>query len=627
MAGTDLGLSGGMRNTLLTLQSLQAKIGTSQERLASGQRVNAMVNAPATFFAARNLNNRANDMMSLKDAMGQAISTVRAGSKGADTIQSLLAQARGLTTAAMGAMGNDATSLTTRKNLAERFDDILDAINGVVDDSTYRGKNLIKGDGKRIDATPESKLDVLKIPGIADARATNVKEEDTYHIDVLGTGAITGDPKNVADAEQARGIQPIIITGKQSNTQGNFNRITVEVIGAPGRDKQITVGNPPDTTTVKFTQDQWQAAKASGQKLSFDHTFNSGTRTTFNVDFDQIEAAQPNHGQGLSNIEKKIDLQVKVTDSHDRSITRDVNASLGNARLSDGENAFEFPTGTVRLSIDEKTLSKSILQKSQQEAWSEHLQWLTSTGSTSNYSNWMQWHAETQLNVNYDIFGGVPTQIDFLNDGTVIGSTGGPMTGAGTFTASIPKPNPEWQVSWFEIRYTPENGAAQNLKVDRLVRNESPETSTKKNELITRLSNAPGTSDDLTVYFDTLKSSSIAIKSQNMQVSGQGLQVDYSQNEWRDLADVESAVKGLDTAEQRLRNGSQALSNSLNIITTRETFTREFSDVLSEGATKLTLLDQNEEGSNLLLLQTRQQLSTTALSLAAKSQQSILNLF
>ena len=45
------------------------------------------------------------------------------------------------------------------------------------------------------------------------------------------------------------------------------------------------------------------------------------------------------------------------------------------------------------------------------------------------------------------------------------------------------------------------------------------------------------------------------------------------------------------------------------------------------GAADLTLADSNEEGANLLALQTRQQLSTTALSLAAQADQNVLRLF
>ena len=48
---------------------------------------------------------------------------------------------------------------------------------------------------------------------------------------------------------------------------------------------------------------------------------------------------------------------------------------------------------------------------------------------------------------------------------------------------------------------------------------------------------------------------------------------------------------------------------------------------LQSGADSLTLADANEEGANLLALLTRQQLSTTALSLASQASQSVLRLF
>ena len=43
--------------------------------------------------------------------------------------------------------------------------------------------------------------------------------------------------------------------------------------------------------------------------------------------------------------------------------------------------------------------------------------------------------------------------------------------------------------------------------------------------------------------------------------------------------------------------------------------------------TVVTLADTNEEAANLLALQTRQQLSSTALSMASQSDQAVLRLF
>ena len=50
-------------------------------------------------------------------------------------------------------------------------------------------------------------------------------------------------------------------------------------------------------------------------------------------------------------------------------------------------------------------------------------------------------------------------------------------------------------------------------------------------------------------------------------------------------------------------------------------------NTLETGAAQLTLADTNEEGANLLALQTRQSLGTTALSIAAQAEQNVLQLF
>ena len=69
------------------------------------------------------------------------------------------------------------------------------------------------------------------------------------------------------------------------------------------------------------------------------------------------------------------------------------------------------------------------------------------------------------------------------------------------------------------------------------------------------------------------------------------------------------------------------MSNNLAIVNTRLDFTTNMINTLQKGADNLTLADMNEEGANLLMLQTRQALGTTALSLASQAAQSVLRLF
>ena len=69
------------------------------------------------------------------------------------------------------------------------------------------------------------------------------------------------------------------------------------------------------------------------------------------------------------------------------------------------------------------------------------------------------------------------------------------------------------------------------------------------------------------------------------------------------------------------------MSSNLSTVQIRQDFTKAMVNTLQTGADSLTLADSNEEGANLLALQTRQQLSTTALSLASQASQAVLRLF
>jgi flagellin len=83
----------------------------------------------------------------------------------------------------------------------------------------------------------------------------------------------------------------------------------------------------------------------------------------------------------------------------------------------------------------------------------------------------------------------------------------------------------------------------------------------------------------------------------------------------------------MDSAISTLRSNTQTLAANLNIITTRQSFTDGMISTLQTGADNLTLADMNQEGANMLMLQTRQSLGTTSLSMSSQAAQSILKLF
>ena len=91
--------------------------------------------------------------------------------------------------------------------------------------------------------------------------------------------------------------------------------------------------------------------------------------------------------------------------------------------------------------------------------------------------------------------------------------------------------------------------------------------------------------------------------------------------------ELNGRITNLDSALTTLRSRTQTLGANVAVLQTRLDFTKDYVNTMTAGAGKLTLADLNEEGANLLALQTRQQLGIQSLAFAGQSEQSILGLF
>jgi flagellin len=132
--------------------------------------------------------------------------------------------------------------------------------------------------------------------------------------------------------------------------------------------------------------------------------------------------------------------------------------------------------------------------------------------------------------------------------------------------------------------------------------------------------------DDLTITLNETGVSTVVISGVTDTSAGD-LALTAAANNWASTADIDAAASDLTASLVTLRSQSQALSSNLQTVQVRQDFTKAMINTLNTGADSLTLADTNEEGANLLALQTRQQLSTTALSLAAQADQNVLRLF
>ncbi|PVB59283.1 flagellin [Labrenzia sp. 011] len=158
----DITLSAAVRQNLLTLQSTADLMSGVQNKLATGLKVNSALDNPNSFFTASGLSSRASDLSNLLDDMGQSLQTIKAADKGIQTVTDLVETAKAKANQAL-----QTQSQYERKRFAEQYNDLLEQIEDVAKDSSYKGKNLLAGDGNDLttifneDATSKLKIEAV----------------------------------------------------------------------------------------------------------------------------------------------------------------------------------------------------------------------------------------------------------------------------------------------------------------------------------------------------------------------------------------------------------------------------------------------------------------------------------
>jgi flagellin-like hook-associated protein FlgL len=133
-------------------------------------------------------------------------------------------------------------------------------------------------------------------------------------------------------------------------------------------------------------------------------------------------------------------------------------------------------------------------------------------------------------------------------------------------------------------------------------------------------------SDNLEVLFNEDGSSKLNVTGVDFDSAGLGL-TSLATTAFDTNSSINSTLDTLKDGIDTLRTQASKFGANLSVVETRQDFTKQMINVLETGAANLTLADTNEEAANLLALQTRQQLSSTALSLASQADQQVLRLF
>jgi flagellin-like hook-associated protein FlgL len=182
---SEISLTAGMRNNLLSLQQTTENIKTTQSKLASGKKVNTPLDNPTNFFAAQNANARASDLATRKDGMSEAIQMTKSADAGIKAITSLIQSAQGVASAAAAT-----SNVTDRANYATTFNTLLSQISQLASDSGYRGTNLLTGDKQTVEFGQETGTATLSINGFT-ATAVGLKLDNAGVTSGQGMGNIS----------------------------------------------------------------------------------------------------------------------------------------------------------------------------------------------------------------------------------------------------------------------------------------------------------------------------------------------------------------------------------------------------------------------------------------------------
>src|ERR1700737_2699310 len=96
MSLSNITLSAAVRQTLLSLQSTADLLSTTQNRLATGKKVNSALDNPTNFFTAAGLDNRASDINNLLDGIGNGVQVLQAANTGITSLQKLVDTAKSI---------------------------------------------------------------------------------------------------------------------------------------------------------------------------------------------------------------------------------------------------------------------------------------------------------------------------------------------------------------------------------------------------------------------------------------------------------------------------------------------------------------------------------------------------
>jgi flagellin-like hook-associated protein FlgL len=734
---SDINLSGAVRRNLLSLQNTAELLGRTQERLATGNKVNSALDNPTNFFTASALNSRASDIGRLLDSVANGVQTLKAADTGIKSLTKLVenaqATARQALQAPKGEYEYKKASLLGDVGLGADVSAKAQGTGFVAADvSVARGTTALSVAADTEAAATSTKSGVL---GTTTLASLGIVDGDSFTIDIEGAGALEvsfGDGAGGAGAGDldldpaADTVQDLI---DAVNGDAAFDGVTMSLV-----DGKLTVTS--DTLESYFTiaagaQDgldalglvandyaasnpALQGLVAAGETLTINGT--AAATITFGTD---VAGGEVSTVEGLidainaetatTDITASLgdDGELILTGVDDTEFTLEGDAAISSLGL---KATSELESSTLTALEDKKftiavnggttiefTLGAKAGQISSQEELAERLQEISGIDdATTVFANGLLTISSEDTDGKFRVGGdddvlealGIerktfsasnPDLADLAGRSieVSVGSqrktiTFGDDAGVGQVNsiaelkgvleeigAELTTETTAEGETVLSITTSDEN-AAKNItisdesdqyalsrlglesgvaeaEVTAIIDPNSRRASLESdfNDLLKQIDSLARDAsyngvnlldgDDLTVIFNETGKSRLDVTGTKFNAEGLGL-LSVVQNDFQDDNKINAMMTNIGSALETLRSQASKFGSQLSVVETRQSFTKELINVLETGAANLTLADLNEEGANLTALQTRQSLSTTALSLAAQSEQNVLQL-
>jgi flagellin-like hook-associated protein FlgL len=615
-------LSASVRQNLLSLQSTAALLATTQNDLATGNKVNSALDNPTEFFTAQGLNNRASDISNLLDSIGNGVQVLQAANTGITSLQSLIADAQSIANQVLQTPVGYSTksNVTSAALTGATANDLLGTV-GVATNAAASATSALT----TITSTANTAATNAKVTGTTNLTAglTDTGSNQTFtingHTVTLTTGTGTGTGTSPTQAFTLANIEAAINgtagVGVTATDDGAGHLILTSTGTAGASDAIVTTGTSSLFGIANATVNGANAVP--------------GTALTFDVDSQAVTLAAGSSYTGAqvaSAINSQVGSIAGVNASY--STGKLVVTSTGTPGASDAVTVGTFSTGNAT-QLGFATASVTANGTSASGGLSGETLTIGATGggtatnitfgttsgdiSTLNQLNAVLAANNLQATISTTGLLSIVTSDDAAS--STIGAIGGTATGVGSAfagaAAEAPVEDPDSQA-------TRSNLVAQYNNVLQQINTTAQDSSFNGINLLN--------GDTLNLTFDETGASKLAITGVTFNDAGLGLSTLTSGTDFLDSNSANNVLTQLTAADTTLRGEASALGSNLSIVEIRQDFNKNLVNVLQTGASNLTLADSNEEAANSQALSTRQSIAVSALALANQSQQSVLQL-